>query len=165
MKRLIPFFLAALLLIPSIFAGAQVNNPISVASFLATKGGTDQTGVASGTWTAVTYSTVTQTGGFFASNAWTPPAGKIHFDSQFDSSGTITAASICGIAIVKDGTRFRTSLIGSTTNECDATISLTDVATGANVYSIQVFIVTGAGTATITGSTTTTGFQGYWISP
>lgn len=146
-------------LLPFINMGAK-------PSFSATKGGTDQTGVASATFTALTWPTVVyNVNGNFASNAWTPPAGKISVFAAFNASGTITAGAQCAISIFKNGSGFRQNLNSCATNDGAASVYIEDLASGSDVYTAQAFVTTSAGTATVQGATNVTYFGGHWIGP
>lgn len=133
-------------------------------SFSVTKGGTDQTGIVSATFTALTWPTVVyNVNGNFASNAWTPPAGKVSLFAAFNATGTITAGSSCAIAIYKNGSAIRQNLNSAATNDAAVSVHIEDIASGSDVYTVQAFITTSASTATVQGATNVTYFGGHWI--
>lgn len=138
----------------------------TVSAFSVTKGGTDQTGIASATFTALTWPTVVYNiNSNFASNAWTPPAGKVSLFAAFNATGTITTGAQTAVAIFKNGVGFRQNLNASATNDASVSVYMEDVASGSDVYTAQAFITTSAGTATVQGATNVTYFGGHWISP
>lgn len=135
-------------------------------SFSVTKGGTDQTGIVSGVFTQLTWPTVVyNVNGNFTSNAWTPPVGKVSLFAAYNATGTITAGSQAAIAIYKNGSSIRQSLNGAATNDAAANVYIEDSASGTDVYTVQVFITTSAGTATVQGAANVTYFGGHWICP
>jgi len=138
----------------------------STPAFSVHKNGTDQTGVASATFTQVTFGTeLYDVGNYFASNAWTPPAGKVHLNATVAFSGTIVAGANCQIVIIKNGATFLQCGANPFTNAGSATLHVDDIANGSDVYSVSMYITTSSGTATITGNAGQTRFTGHWISP
>ena len=135
-------------------------------SFRATKGGANQTGIADTTVTPVTFGTeIYDIGSFFASNAWTPPAGKIHISLKMLVSATFsTAAPPAVMYIYKDGASWASvqAAYGGT-GEFSLVISEDDIATGSNVYTAQVYIDVTAGTGTVSGTAALTSFSGHVI--
>ncbi|WP_315759294.1 MULTISPECIES: hypothetical protein [unclassified Bradyrhizobium] len=145
-------------------ASVRVNTPC----FSAHKNGTDQTGIADSTFTQVTFPTeVYDVGNYFAANAWTPPAGKVHLDAAVFISATVTTGAQIAITLYKNGAGFKqgnwplSSLLGGGAGfiGCD------DIANGADVYTVQVYVDTSSGTATISGNSVLTFFSGHWICP
>jgi hypothetical protein len=138
----------------------------NVPAFSAHKNGTDQTGVVSATFTQVTWSTeVYDVGGYFASNGWTPPAGKVHLNVTISFTGTISAGANCQIIVMKNGASFLQSACNPFTNAGGASVPIDDTANGSDVYTISMYITTSAGTATIVGAAAQSRFTGHWISP
>lgn len=166
-KLLLPFLFPAFLIgLWLTSAPAQVTNPLPSIGFSAHKNGTDQTGIANTTLTPLTFSTlVYNTGGFFASNTWTPPAGKVQMGGATFITGTMIAAQNCLIVAAKNGANYKSvSNPNSGTASCSGSIATTDSASGADAYTLQVFIqVTGTGTAL--GASSTTYFWGTWLGP
>lgn len=143
-------------------------NNTTVSAFSANKNGTDQTGVADSTFTTVIFGTEAyDDGSNFASNTWTPPAGKVHIDAAMLVSGTFLAGGQISIGVVKNGSLLRVNSFGASTSIGGAgvTVSVDDKANGTDAYTIQVYADTSAGTATVVGNTLNTYFNGHWISP
>jgi hypothetical protein len=141
------------------------NAPL-VSAFSVHKNGTDQTGIVSATATALTWSTeLFDVGNNFASNTWTPPAGKVTMTAVAGFSGTITAGANCAIFIFKNGSTFLQSSCNPFTNAGGALVTIVDIANGTDAYTVQIYITTSAGTATVTGLAAQTRFMGHWISP
>jgi len=83
----------------------ELRKALVFPSFKAHKNGTDQTGIADNVATTVTFPTEAyDIGGFFASNAWTPPAGKVSMMAHIHWSGTVAADVDCKLFLLKDGT-------------------------------------------------------------
>lgn len=134
------------------------------SSFLAKKS-TDQTSVADTTFTQITFDTeVYDVGSNFASNAWTPPAGKVNISLGCIVTGTIASGNTCYIVVYKDGVIFRNAICPATTNVAGGVLSFDDIATGSNVYTAYVYIDVTSGTATISGATQNTFFSGHMIN-
>lgn len=135
--------------------------PATTAAFKANKGGTDQTGVVSATPTAVTWSTeVFDTGGFFAANAWAPPAGLVRLYAIVQFTVNVVDQAGYVISIQKDAVAFAQKQIpASGTGLISVDIDTTDNASGANVYTVSV-TGNGAGNKTISGDITLSWFEG-----
>jgi hypothetical protein len=149
--------------------GVSGNPTLSLAavpSFSVHKNAVDQTGVADVTFTEITWPTeVYDIGGFFASNGWTPPAGKVNMSAAFLISGTFAASSLVAIAIYKDGASLGQANVYSGTNVGSPFISRDDVANGSNVYTVRAYVDLTSGTGTISGAAVSTFFTGHWICP
>lgn len=160
----IPVFLIGLWLTS---ATPQVNNPLPSIGFSAHKNGTDQTGIANTTLTPLTFSTlIYNTGGFFASNTWTPPAGKIQMGGATFITGTMSVGQNCLLVVAKAGANYKSvSNPNNGTASCSGTTSITDSASGADAYTLQVFITVSASTGTALGGSTVTYFWGTWLGP
>ncbi len=131
------------------------------AAFSAHKNGTDQTGVADATFTAITFGTeVYDIGGFFASNTWTPPAGIVSLTASAAFSGTIAAGALVAVAIYKNGSIFKQSLSVAVATLGGSTVTCQDSANGTDAYTVQGFVDVTSGTGTISGSTSLTYFMG-----
>ncbi len=137
-------------------------------AFLATKGGTDQTGLASGVFTQMTFGTeVYDQGNYFASNAWTPPAGIVRLTASFiaqDDGGAIPADSSVAIAIYKNGSVLRQANEMSQATLAFADLSVDDEADGNDTYDARAFVVTDGGTYLVAGNVAYTWFSGVWMS-
>ncbi|WP_316188331.1 MULTISPECIES: hypothetical protein [unclassified Bradyrhizobium] len=143
-------------------AAVRSNTPC----FVAHKNGTNQTGVVSATWTQLTFGTeVYDIGNYFASNVWTPPAGKVHLSASFYATGTIAGGALVGVAIAKNGANLRHAFVPSGSNFGGASISCDDVANGTDTYSVFIYVTTTSGTATVDGGSQNTHFSGHWLSP
>lgn len=150
------------------FARADHVHPFSATPcFFAHKNGTDQTGIVSVTTTQVTFGTeLYDVGNYFASNSWTPPAGKINIGAQFQVTGTFGTGAGSQLVLFKNGTTFRyKDTYSSTANVNTLNFITDDICTGSDVYAIYVYQPTSSGTATITGATLLTWFYGHWICP
>lgn len=141
-------------------------NDTIVSAFSVHKNGTDQTGITSATVTAVTWSTeLYDVGNNFASNLWTPPAGKITLSCSISYSGTISTGANCQIFVMKNGAAFIQCPTNPFTNAGGGCVTIDDIANGSDTYGISMYITTSSGTATVTGTATTSRFMGHWISP
>jgi hypothetical protein len=142
-------------------------NAALVPAFRANKNGTNQTGVVNATGTTVTFSNeVFDTGGFFASNTWTPPAGLVNLAGALAITGTIAVGSQTVIGITKNGTTiFQASAFSGAANNGSATLVGIDRANGTDTYVLTVFQTGLTGTGTIDGTTQVTWFGGTWLSP
>lgn len=153
-------------LAPQVLKGDNVKSPgyTSNASFSVHKNAVDQTGVANSTYTPVTWPTeLYDVGAYFASDAWTPPPGKVALAAAAFFTGTIAASSQIAIAIYKNGALYRQSLLSTYTNQAGVNIAIEDVANGTDVYSVQVSVRGLTGTATINGNAANTWFMGHMI--
>lgn len=139
----------------------------AIPCFSVHKNGSDQTGIADITPTAVTWGTeIFDIGSYFTSNTWTPPAGKVFLQAAARCTGTLSVAAVHKIMIYKNGALFRQSQpLASVTTEISMSVSSIDVATGTDAYTIQIYIDTTSGTGTVKGTATDTWFNGHWISP
>lgn len=143
-------------------------NNTAVSAFSANKNGTDQTGVADSTFTAVTFGTeLYDVGSNFASNTWTPPSGKVHMDVFMQIGGTFVTGNQLAVSVFKNGSSYKQGnfLASSAIGGGSVALSFDDIANGTDAYTVQVYADTSAGTATISGSTANTMWSGHWISP
>lgn len=143
-------------------AGAFTTTP--VARFSVHKNGTDQTGIADNTFTQITFGTeVYDIGGFFASNAWTPPAGPIIMLASVALSGTVPGAgNLISVMIQKNGVDFKQTFSNANSAGLgSAYINIDDVANGTDVYTIKAALDVSAGTVTALGSTVQTWWMGH----
>ena len=136
-------------------------------AFSVTKGGTDQTGIADATWTEVTWSTeVYDVGNHFASNGWTPSAGKVQLIFSAVLSGTyIGLSSVGAVAFYKNGAilaaKAATAII--TSEIILPLLVIDDIANGTDVYKAYVYGDTSVGTNTLVGNNTAF-FMGHQLS-
>ncbi len=137
------------------------------ATFLATKNGADQTGVADAVFTLVTFPTeIRDVGGHFASNGWTPPAGCVVLSASVFAEGTGLFTQVT--AIYKNGS----ILAGGTVYTGDPgfsakDVTIEDVANGSDVYTVYGYADVSSGTGTFMGSlgAAFTFFSGVWVGP
>ena len=138
-------------------------------AFSVTKGGTNQTGVVSGTATKVTWSTEEfDVGGVFASDKFTcDVAGKYHFYTAAKLTGNVLYDNY--IALYKNGSLFRYANYfiaydsgantGVPTMQLEANLDL-----AVNDY-VEVFVhQESSSNQTVDGATTATWFTGYKIA-
>ncbi|MBR0855674.1 hypothetical protein [Bradyrhizobium liaoningense] len=144
-------------------AAVRANAP----SFSVHKNGTDQTGIAASTFTGLTFGTeVYDVGNCFASNAWTPTAGKVSMLAALLASGTWSAGALIAVAIYKNGSPLKqANWYAAAANVGAAFIAVEDIANGTDVYDVRVYVVTSSGTASVSGTASNTYFQGHWICP
>jgi hypothetical protein len=136
----------------------------SAPAFKAHKNGSAQASVASGIETAVTYGTESfDIGGFYASNAWVPPAGTVCFYACALVTGDIPASGAANISIEKNGTSIRESRSVCDTGLAVLNVTTVDRANGTDSYSVTINVPTSSGTSTINGDAHHTQFCGYWV--
>lgn len=136
------------------------------AVFRADKGGTNQTGIADATFTQITWPSETyDVGSFFASNGWTPPAGKVCMRFAFQGTATISLGATVVASIYKNGVALANAAFPASSNAFSASVVADDSASGTDVYTTYAYIDVTSGTATVTGLTTQTYFAGNWICP
>lgn len=142
--------------------------PLGVASgaFSVHKNGTDQTGITDAAYNLVTWSTeIYDTANEFASNTWTPAAGRVHMSAQLAVSGTIAAGNTIAVDIFKNGVSFKqglTSVPVANTGFC--AVSCDDDANGTDTYDVRAFIDVTSGTGTVSGTATNTFFMGHHVT-
>lgn len=146
--------------------GAKLANGANLASFHVTKSSTDQTTVADDTLTQITFDTEAyDVGSYFASNAWTPPAGKVHLNAALYMTGAITAGNAASIAIYKDGAVYkRTVMYAVNTGDAILGVSAMDDASSTNAYTVYGSVNVSSGTVTVKKQSDLTYFQGTMIS-
>lgn len=150
----------------TVVAGTGTDQAIwPVPAFRANKNGTDQTNVANNTTTLLTFSTeVFDIGGYFTSNAWTPPAGRCEMIAQVFISAGVTDTTAYTLHIQKDGATIAQNVVrgsgagGSTS----LSVSIIDDANGSNAYTVALQSVE-ATNKTVSGSTTATYFCGHRV--
>ncbi len=145
---------------------ASITETFPVVAFIAHLNAVDQTGVADVTWTQIT-GLVEQAdvGGDFASNAWTPPAGKVRLGVLARGTGAINATTgVCGVAVYKNGSVFGQDFaIGSTNDSLQMGVIVDDSANGTDAYTARIYIDVTTGTGTVNGASYYTRFWGYFI--
>lgn len=116
--------------------GTTIEPGANRASFLAHKNGSSQA-VAATTETQVTFGTeASDTGSFFASNAWTPPSGKVVVGCNVYIEN-VGSGSIA-VRIKRDTTTIAECIRAVPTASEPMTLSLVDTANGSNVYRVYV---------------------------
>lgn len=135
-------------------------------AFVAHKNGTDQTGVATATFTKVTFGTERlDLGNKFASSTWTPSAGNVRISASVKITAGITANTPVTLSLYKNGAEYYRTQAPTTTDaatDADCWLSTLDVANGTDAYEIYVSLAT-ASTGTISGSSLYTIFTGEHI--
>jgi hypothetical protein len=162
--------------IPTFSSQAQVNAgsssttviaPSTLAgrpTFLATKGGTDQTGIATATDTKITFNTEEwDVGGYFNNSTWTPPAGKYRISAALFWQSGITANTGVQTKLYKNGASHRLCVTpnGGATNG-SSVISVIVEANGSDTFEIYGRGTT-ASTLEVDGAITSTWFCGETI--
>lgn len=113
----------------------------------------DQTGVADSTFTLVTWPVESyDTGGFFASNAWTPPAGTFVMCCSIHATGTIALGNLCALLLRKNGNPLSQASHVCMANNADALLIAQDKCNGTDVYTIEIYIDVTSGTSTLQGA-------------
>ena len=133
-------------------------------AFIAHKNGSDQTSVGAGAWTTITWGTeASDRGGYFATNAWTPPAGNILIGCTLQVTGTFSANTQILLRLTKGGALFQYAepFYAIIANEHTMTLFAADVAGGTDAYGISVY--TASASLTVAGGATLTRFWGLVI--
>jgi hypothetical protein len=146
------------------YVAAHAGGGTAPKAFRVTKNNVNQTGVASGVATQLTWSTEDlDEGGYFASNAWTPPAGKVELQLSVLFPGANQIAGNTSIArILKNGSPLANFVCThyAANAQMTAPVSVSDVASGTDVYTTDVVIATNTSTGTVTGALAYTYFSG-----
>jgi microcystin-dependent protein len=148
---------------------ANIANPggSQAAGFRAHKNGVTQTGIASATYTKVTFGTEDyDRGGYYdaANSRWTPPAGLVHLDARAWINAGMTATTSFALHVYKNGALFRTQWLTSSANGVDAAIvNFDDVASGTDFYELFVYL-SSTTTGQIYGAADYTFFSGHVVS-
>jgi hypothetical protein len=138
--------------------------PSARPAFSATKGGTAQTGIPSGTPTLITCDTEDyDIGGYYDAGAsrWTPPAGVVTLTLTVAISG-IDVAAQWGVILAKNGSNMRIVAPPSPDSYAAASITVMDSANGSDYYEMLAYGIT-SGTLTVNGAASYTYFQGAVI--
>lgn len=151
-------------------AAKLIISPATACSFSANKGTTNQA-IVSQVETTVTFPTEAfDIGSKFASNTWTPLAGKCRVGGQISFTGTADTSVTIGIK--KNGTLIRRTggklltAVSLGTGACSVQIWILDAPTGATTYTLSVFAedaVTVIADDPITAGILTTWFEGTMI--
>lgn len=133
--------------------------------FLANKNA-DQTGIATTTYTKVTFETeVRDVGGYYdpTTSRWTPPAGRVLVSAVLNLGGTITASTISYAVIYKNGSAVAHAGFVAVSNAgTPGPVIFIDDANGTDFYEVYVFLSTVA-TGSVLDSDAVTIFQGTMI--
>jgi len=145
--------------------GATKFSAVSQPCFSAHKNGTDQTGIASGVATKLTFTTeVFDIGSYYdaANSKWTPPAGAVQvtafasFTNQLDNT-------VAQLGIFKNGTVYKKVLISASFATNDGLfISIIDRANGTDYYEIYITAFSST-TITVSGIASSGYFMGLAI--
>lgn len=138
------------------------------ANFSAHKNGTNQTGIASGGFTKLTFGTeIFDTGNYFASSTWTPPAGKVIVTWQIGCLTNVPTNTVFLATLYKNGARFKDGMSGLSSGivsgDSTSTGSVIDSCNGTDIYEIYVFQNTG-GNISVNGSSFSTYFSGAQVA-
>jgi hypothetical protein len=136
---------------------------MTVASFRAHKNGTDQTSFPDATETQITFGTEAyDNGNFFASNAWTPPAGKIRLMANVYITGTETNSQVSYVTIRKNNATFaQSNFCGNAADAGPTNVVADDNCSGSDVYTVFAYFDRSSGSTTVSGNSLYTWFSGY----
>jgi hypothetical protein len=147
---------------------ASLGLPTSVPAFSVHKGFTNQGGQIYAQYNPVTWpTTIYDIGSHFASDAWTPPAGRVSLNAtlfMLPEAGTFTTSEAVA-AIFKNGVLFKACVAFGNTAYAGACVAVDDYANGTDAYSIQAYVGAGTSTYYIHGNTALSFFSGHWICP
>lgn len=136
----------------------------TIPSFVARKNA-DQTGIVTATWTKLTFQTLdVNVGGYFASDKFTPPAGKYHLACMANISAT-AAGQRLAVAIYKNGAEVKSQLVFSGASGSHSIgLSALLEANGTDYFELWVFQASGT-SGTVDGTIPSyTWFDGHRIS-
>lgn len=136
----------------------------SVASFSVHNNGVAQS-IPNNAFTQLTFSTeVFDVGSKFATNAWTPPAGK---PVLITGAVTLTGAAgaLIAVAAYKNGAEYKRGVmhLPQTAGPVTCTVSVIDIPNGTDVYTLWAYQNTGVAQNT-SGGANLTYFQGTTLS-
>lgn len=131
------------------------------SAFSAHKNGATQS-IPAGTWTQLTMPTEAfDLNGNFATNAWTPPAGR-PVSLIASAFMTPTAPTELNIAIFKNGVEYRRGNNAQGSGDLLVNVSCTDVPNGTDVYTAMAHQNSGVAQS-VNGSAPVTYFQGAML--
>jgi hypothetical protein len=140
------------------------------AAFSVHKNLTNQTGLTHNAYTPVTWGAEGfDVGGYFASNAWTPPAGRIQLNASiFCTGGAASSSGVFVVSILKNGSFLKEGVgtaIAGLAGFAIAHVSCVDIASGSDAYTVSFFYTSalGANDGVIDGSPAHTHFSGALI--
>jgi hypothetical protein len=154
------------------FVAQSASNVVLVPSNLAArprfhahKNASDQGSITSATEITVTFGTeVFDIGGYYASNAWTPPAGLVVLIARltYTNANAVDNEQL-DVRILKNGTLYKRNFCtrGSTVSDGGLLIVI-DAASGTDAYTVAAN-KGGAGTGALSGQIYDTFFQGFSV--
>jgi hypothetical protein len=147
-----------------------VTGPTGVAgsplAFAVHRNGVNQTGLVTGTQNLLQFTTKSfDVGNHFNTtlSRWTPPAGTVVLTlGVYLSAGNFTAGGTNGCGIRKNGVVLGQNLVFEpiANTGMGFAVCVTDVANGTDYYDAYGFPTVSSGTATVSGLTSSTFFQG-----
>lgn len=133
-------------------------------AFSAHKNTTNQTGIATTTFTKITFTTeLFDQGSYYdaPNSKWTPPAGYVHMVIAAYLN-TVTIGSPCVVSLYKNGARFKdANFTAAGTGDCGI-VTVIDLANGTDYYEVYVYLTT-ATTGTVIGDTYASFFMGHMV--
>lgn len=135
----------------------------TLPAFLATKSA-NQTGVADATFTQITFDQESfDVGSYFASNTWTPPAGRVLIAGYSQLGGTVSTG-LGVVRIMRDGVAIAASqhTAVAALNGVALWVHVLATANGSNAFTMQGYLDVDSGTVTVFSSTNTV-FFGIWL--
>jgi len=132
--------------------------------FMATKGGTDQTGIASATDTKITFGTeIYDIRDRFASSTWSPYTGVQRITCHVFATN-VTSGAACELKLYKNGAEYLRGpiFLGSATNEVMMDASWEFLSEPGDTFDVYIR-ATSAGTVTISGAATLSYLNGSQI--
>lgn len=141
----------------------QAETVVTPDSFSAHKNNTDQTGIVANTETELTFGTESfDVGSKFASNTWTPSAGKVLITANAVVSAGYADQELYYLVIYKNGSAFKrgahVSVSGSSSSP-GVNVSAIDDANGTDAYTVRIWAGAGSN-KTVSGSSVLTYFMG-----
>jgi hypothetical protein len=135
--------------------------------FSAHKNGVNQTGIASGVATKVTFGTeLYDLGNFYdtSNSRWTPPSGQVHIDGSIAITAGVTNATFAALGLYKNGVLLRQSTIvtGQGGGADGILISIDDFASGTDFYELFTTL-TSSTTSTVSGTAASSWFTGTFL--
>ncbi|HEV7337010.1 MAG TPA: hypothetical protein VGO06_13645 [Bosea sp. (in: a-proteobacteria)] len=144
-------------------AEARVTLGVRNQAFSVNKGGANQSGIASGVITKVTFGIEAyDQGGYYdqSLHRWTPPAGNVQVQAMVAYAAGIVDQTAPRVFIYKNGSAFAYSIQNTSgTGGVSIAVSAEDVANGTDYYEVFFFNASGID-MTISGSQELTSFCG-----
>jgi hypothetical protein len=127
-----------------------------------------QNGIADSTPTFIVWQGLRyNVGGFFASNIWQPPAGRVHIDATVYcfANVSMTTGAFCDIFLTKNGSATYRHPCACGPGFVGLGVSCDDVCSGSDQYGVMVYITGSGGNNAAHGDPSLTFFNGHWLSP